>query len=262
MAFFNQLFRKKADSAKKRPAASSEPKQLSINRQTLAPFNLLESELDSIFQQTYSSQHPQIHLITSEEFQALSMMTEVLPDVCFLWTDDESNYAGLFYQGPLRGKIMFLDHGNPFYVPLYKTVDSFIQRVADGSIENLYIPELGAQSSENKPVADFPMKADSSSEMQQNYACSKILLGQLSQSLNEDDYAQIAFQAFYLMPKEHLYELLPFLDNENMYILQELPYLFAFHNFLPARPLLEKAAEAGNNYIKSHAQNALKRYTA
>lgn len=42
-----------------------------------------------------------------------------------LWTDDNSNYAGIFTNSELRGKIFFLDHEEPADFPDFKNTKSF-----------------------------------------------------------------------------------------------------------------------------------------
>lgn len=45
------------------------------------------------------------------------------------WTDDNSNYAALYIDGPMRGKVCFLDHEmftGPDWVPQYRSLENFL----------------------------------------------------------------------------------------------------------------------------------------
>ncbi len=42
------------------------------------------------------------------------------------WTDDNSNYAGAFLEGPLFGMVAFMDHEELMPVPVYSSVSSFL----------------------------------------------------------------------------------------------------------------------------------------
>jgi len=42
------------------------------------------------------------------------------------WTDDNSNYAGLYITGPLAGKVCWIDHGEIDPTPVYASVRSFL----------------------------------------------------------------------------------------------------------------------------------------
>lgn len=42
------------------------------------------------------------------------------------WTDDNSNYAGVFLGGPLEGMVAFIDQEELFPLPVYSSVSSFL----------------------------------------------------------------------------------------------------------------------------------------
>ncbi|HZW08255.1 MAG TPA: hypothetical protein VFF65_14115 [Phycisphaerales bacterium] len=70
--------------------------------------------------------------------------------LCF--TDDESNYAGVYTAGPLAGTVLLLNHDEPSPAPRYWTVNDLLGAIADSSIEDAMWKRAGAQL----PVAMNP----------------------------------------------------------------------------------------------------------
>lgn len=48
------------------------------------------------------------------------------PDARYLFTDDNSNWAGVFVSGPFRGKWLLLDHDEPEWAPRFFNLERFI----------------------------------------------------------------------------------------------------------------------------------------
>jgi hypothetical protein len=185
------------------------------------------------------------------DFDEISYYKEFLPDVCFLWYDGQSNYAGMYYLGPLRGKVMFLCHDEPNHAPQFRNISSFLERVKSGDIKELSVPELGN--------SDYPADDLSANEKKQNLELAKHFLDSLPDMEDDDQQYQAALKAMYLMPAEHLDLLLPLVDTENMYIAQDLPDIFAYHRYAAAIPALRQAAESGRVPIRGAAKRALEK---
>lgn len=231
-----------------------------IDLDTLTRYGLSNKEISCFSEFLTVHERYSIHPITKEEHSALNYMSEWLPDVCFLWTDESSNYAGLFFRGPMRGRVMILNHGETFYAPLYIDVTSFISKIKNETIDELEIPRLCPVDHLEPYKADYPLKVQTDKALKANYAAAIELLESLDLITDEELYAQTAFQAWYLMPVQYLDELLSFFETDNMYILQEISYLFAFHQYLPAIPYLKAAVQQSDSYISSHAKRALTYY--
>lgn len=59
-------------------------------------------------------------------------------DVAWLWTDDNSNYVGIYTSGLLQGWLVKLNHEEPILTPAYRSVTAFLSRlltVAPGTAE-------------------------------------------------------------------------------------------------------------------------------
>ena len=94
------------------------------------------------------------------------------------------------------------------------------------------------------------------SEKKHNYALAKEFIDS-TQGMDDDEDSQAAKKAWYLTPAEYLDLLIPLMKSGNMYIEQDIPYIFAFHNYLKAIYALEDASKNGSVYIKNSAKHAL-----
>jgi hypothetical protein len=197
----------------------------------------------------YENLELDIEPISKKEYDSMAnYLNELIPDVCLLWKDGQSNYAGVYYKGDLRGKIMFLSHDEPNYSPLFRSITSFLASVKNGTISDLYVPQYG--------VCDYPAKTLSDAEREENYALAQKYLNSL-QGVDDELGIQIAMKAWYLMPVEHLDLLIPLMKSGNMYIEQDIPCIFSFHNYKNAIPALQEVADKVSVHIKGSAKRAL-----
>jgi hypothetical protein len=74
------------------------------------------------------------------------------PKARYLFTDDGSNWVGVFVQGPLRGKLTILDHDAPQRHPRFRDVASFIDKLVDAGRRDLDWPEMNT---------DYPLRPES-----------------------------------------------------------------------------------------------------
>src|ERR1035438_7102570 len=47
----------------------------------------------------------------------------------WLWTDDNSNYCGVYTDGPLSGWVTVIDHEEPMLAPAFRSVSSFVSQL-------------------------------------------------------------------------------------------------------------------------------------
>ena len=197
-------------------------------------------------------EHLGIEPVSKEDFENTLWTRDFIPDVCLLWYDNQSNYAGMYYRGNLRGKVMFLCHAEPNYAPLFKNISSFLANVKNGVIYDLHVPNLGVCDY----PCDYPAKVLTEEEKEQNLSLAKEYLAGIK-GVDDDVDVQMALKAWYLMPAKYLDLLIPLMKSGNMYIEQDIPYIFAFHNYRDAIPALREASENGSIYIKDSAKRAL-----
>ena len=49
--------------------------------------------------------------------------------LAWMWSDDNSNYCGVYTGGPLRGWLCILDHEEPILTPAFRSIESFTSRL-------------------------------------------------------------------------------------------------------------------------------------
>jgi hypothetical protein len=54
--------------------------------------------------------------------------------IAWLWTDDESNWVGVYTSGPLRGWLLLFEHEEPTCTPVWRGVESFLVRWLDSAV--------------------------------------------------------------------------------------------------------------------------------
>lgn len=106
---------------------------------------------------------------TQEEFNAFYAENKsLLKNICILWEDEESNYAGICTDGIMRGKIMFVCHEFLLYpIPVFRNIETFLKAVDSQRISDLFPPQLEFLSPENNPF-DYPSIHRSSEELNQD----------------------------------------------------------------------------------------------
>jgi len=70
----------------------------------------------------------------------------------YLFTDDGSNWVGVFVHGPLQGKLTILDHDAPQRHPRFRDVASFIGKLIDAGRRDVDWPEMDT---------DYPLRPSS-----------------------------------------------------------------------------------------------------
>lgn len=158
---------------------------------------------------------------TQEEFNAFYAENKsLLQNICILWEDDESNYAGICIDGIMRGKIMFVSHEFLLYpIPVYRSIETFLKAVDNQKISDLFPPQLEFLSPENNPF-DYPSRHRSSEELNQDIFIADNLWKEAISA--KDDYKvnllfsfiqiaspnQISYLQKYLSDRELLYFVL------------------------------------------------------
>jgi len=198
--------------------------------------------------------------VPEENFEEMmGYMKEYYPDSCVLWGDGNSNWACVYYQGSLRGKVAFLSHEEGGMYPLFRNMSSFVDRVIQNNKDGVLTCFLHPSLNEVPYNYDYPNKNPTELEKSQNLKIVEALQAQLPSLLEESDEAhhQAVMSICQLIPPENLDLLIPFINCGNMYVEQDIPYIFAFHNYREALPALEDAAENGSVHVKNSARRAV-----
>ncbi len=130
-----------------------------------------EIQMVNNWNQKHKAEEPNISLRsveTQEEYNAFyAECKTLLKNICILWEDGESNYAGICTNGTMRGKIMFISHEFLCPIPVFRSIETFQKAVECNKISDLYPPQLEFLSPENNPF-DYPSNHKTLEEQEQD----------------------------------------------------------------------------------------------
>jgi hypothetical protein len=155
---------------------------------------------------------------------------------CF-WTDDNSNYAGVYATGPLKGKVCFLDHESPDYAPAFRSVESFLE-------ELLHAIKSGHDWYEM--TADYPSTNEAKpQEVIEDWELVKSIRPNYEHAANDDQRAYWAMCIMALTPPAHTATLMEFLDVDDIWIPERACQILGSRKFEPAIEKFVALARAG-----------------
>ncbi|MEK4738765.1 MULTISPECIES: hypothetical protein [Bacillus] len=221
-------------------------------------FNIsLPQEMMNAFKNPIYLQHKNdflIRLLSFEEAMEVYLylhedvtISEVFP----LWTDDNSNYVGVYMLGPLSGRVCFIDHEEMDLSPVYPNVQTLINTLLESPEVDWYeLPKHYPCSKENTDEL----------QIQQDVHTIKELKNLLKQpELTEEKRAHYLFSIMALTPYAQLHEILPLLDDPDMWVQERAAEILDFHRYVPASEKLNWVKEHGQHNGKLAAELALKR---
>ena len=118
------------------------------------------------------------------------------------WTDDNSNYAGLYITGPLAGKVCWIDHSEIDPTPVYASVRSFLRTQLETLPEEVEWEEFPQDYPALKPSSDPERIAQDEQILQ--------TLRPLYEASREDEHIYHAYSIMALTPYEQIDTLLAF----------------------------------------------------
>jgi len=207
--------------------------------------------------------------------------------LCF-WGDDESNYAGMFVDGPFRGRISFLDHEG-YYVgdisPLFRSVKAFTDRVVELAERNRLVQrffENGARDRRGleRTVSGYPYRyyeADSEARwhaMPTDYppgsgeftADDQLAYTFVSTALKEGHYRDSEERRFLvyclarLTPHHKADSLFSFLAEDDLFIPDRVSHMLFLRRCEQAIPHIVNLAIRGNDNCRQSAEAILARF--
>jgi hypothetical protein len=177
---------------------------------------------------------------------------------CF-WADDQSNYAALYVEGPLAGRVCLLNHEELDPAPVYRSVASFLTAVANAGKRGFFADGTDYPT---PPSADYPAlgPADATEAEKSDDQDAIRSLVPLSETAVEDDERILyAFSIMALTPYESTADLLRFSEDEDFYIQERACDLLGLRRWESAIPTLEEVALHGVSNGKIAAIRALGR---
>ncbi|MGE7112536.1 hypothetical protein [Lysinibacillus sp. NPDC047702] len=173
--------------------------------------------------------------------------SEVFP----LWTDNDSNYVGVYMFGSLTGKVCFINHEEIDLSPVYPNVQTFIKILLENHESDWYeLPKYYPMSKEHTDVLLLRQDVQAIIEL-------KNLLK--NPELDEEKRTQYMFSIMALTPYTQLHEIIPLLEDMDMWVQERAAEILGFHRYLPAREKLNWVKEHGQYNGKMAAEIALRR---
>lgn len=155
------------------------------------------------------------------------------------WTDGNSDYAGLYVEPPLTGYICILNHEEADLSPVYRSVRTFLdyQFQADDEEPGPYGILTEYPRLTPAPVAEIDA---------QDWEIVQILQPRY-ESADEPVRTQYAFTMMALTPVDHTAELLAFLQDDDMWIVERACEIIGARRYAPAIPQLGQVVEQGQH---------------
>ena len=179
---------------------------------------------------------------------------EFLPEnICLLWTNENSNYAGVYTDGLFKGMVFIVDHEETMYTPVWRSIRSFINKVINGEVEELENPYFYTQKWMN-----YPSLNKTNEENSADFEIVEKLFDKLK-TAKEEQYINEAFCICNMIPKDKLELLKPLLVEDNMFVQEAVCNVYGFYNYIEAKPWIRNVYETGRCNAKSAANNALKK---
>jgi len=164
------------------------------------------------------------------------------------WTDDNSNYAGLYVSGPLIGKVCVIDHEEPDLSPAYASLPSFLTTllaVIPEEVEWYDLPQdypaVGPASDPQAMAADWQLVQS---------------LQSLYEASQDEERMYYAYCRMALTPFEHTNTLLPFTYDEDMYVQARACEILGLRRYEPATGRLTEVVQHGmhnGRWVAIHA---------
>ncbi|MFT9845964.1 HEAT repeat domain-containing protein [Aneurinibacillus sp. REN35] len=180
-----------------------------------------------------------------ECLSAFEMYREIIP----LWTDDHSNYVGVYFWGPMQYRVCYINHEETDLSPAFRSVQSFSTLLEQHPESDWYdLPKDYPGSETNAALIANDM-----------VAIAELNTALQAEELDEEIRCQLLFSIMALTPYHKLDTLMSYMDDENMYVQERACEILGFHKYEPAKSRLEEIAESGSHNGKTAARSALAR---
>lgn len=168
-------------------------------------------------------------LVLDEECLAHNFLPEDMPQL--RWTDDNSNFAGVFRGGPLKGFVFLLDHEDEDSTPRFRSTTSLLESMA----------EARARADCQRINPEYPRTTPAPTD------ADDLRLAHLFRDYwREHPHSQpAAFRFLALLPVQATHEALEALDSGNMWIQGAAADLLGRRKFAPSAQRLKEIALSG-----------------
>jgi hypothetical protein len=168
-----------------------------------------------------------------------------------LWTDDNSNYGGVFLAEPLRGRLFLLDHDSPNDAPRFRSVESFCRSL---------LAAAGRDQPWVEMETDYPRLADPPvTEKDEDRANATACLRRLDTAQSELEYSRLAHRALSLLPPCDFALVLPLLSSADTWVQERACEVLGLWRCAEAVPDLLRVGRTGMHNGQVAAVHALHR---
>lgn len=193
---------------------------------------------------------------TSEVAHTLCTVRKNFPDLldrgaALFWTDDNSNYAGVFLTEPLRGRPFFLNHDSPNDAPRFRSVEYFCGSLVAAAERDQPWVEM---------ESDYPRLSNPADpENDEDRAIAKACLRHLGTAQSEREYSRLAHCALSLLPPLDFALVLPLLRSTDMWVQEGTCEVLGLWRRVEAVPDLLRVGRTGMHNGQVAAVRALRR---
>lgn len=170
------------------------------------------------------------------------------PEVRFFWTDDQSNYLGVYVAGPLLGAVCLLHHEVPNSSPRFRDVMDFLKAVLERPTTDVF-------DSYEFPTT-YPALSPDPVHAVSDWAKARAMFARVED--HQDGSSQALATAMTLTPYEQSEVLVPYLDSPDFWVAERAVDILGARRYAPARPQIEWLAQHGKGNPKLAAQLALR----
>lgn len=195
-------------------------------------------------------------LTTKEAAKTHRALRRLFPDeIRFFWTDDESNYAGLYVSGPAAGRICLIDHEEPDTSPVCRSLAVFYQALRVAA-------EAGQDAYELREAMGEPASEGTAEEQAADLALAEHYFAQYAAVTDPDQQQSHAFAGMQLLPKSETHRLLDWLRSDDMWIQERACTLLGRRGYTEAIPALAEVARTGKHNGRVAALTVLRDFGA
>ena len=191
---------------------------------------------------------------------ALGELTASVADVgriVWLWSDDNSNYLGVYTTGRLTGWLVKLNHEDPILTPAYRSVGTFLVRLlaaapgtapqGQAAIDLVMVPQ------------DVPVIVDDPQHVDTDRMHARTLAEMYSHEADEDRRRVLSMSSICLTPVADTGSIAPFLREPDMWTPETAVLLMELRRFGGASEEVERLAREGSPNGDSAAMRLLVR---
>jgi hypothetical protein len=181
-------------------------------------------------------------LDTRDQMTAYEKKLPMVGPVAWFWTDDNSNYAGVYLDGPLVGWVTVLNHEEPELTPAFRSVESFMSHMLANTLGN---PKERAFDDIPSLRREYPKIAPDGAQAEQDWLLAELFIKQRQDEVDKELSRLFAICAICLTPFEKTSEVFVFFDADDMWIPEAAVRLLEVRRWREGVEQLERLAHDG-----------------